>query len=171
MGVRGLAETRANSMSLVQRIFSFPAMLGALLVGGVATIARTFFVDPDVWWHIKSGQVILATHHWPTTDPYSYSVAGQHWIAFEWVGEVLLATMYRLGGMRGLEALLFILGSAIRDRALCTGGYSLRQFEGCFRRHGRSVCSGYRTFQSSSTDAGLSVSGHHPHRFGAVPAG
>ena len=89
-GVRDGAATRAHSMTLIQRIFSFPAMLGALLVGGMATIARTFFIDPDVWWHIKHGQVILATHHWPTNDIYSLSVAGRPWIAYEWLGDVLL---------------------------------------------------------------------------------
>jgi hypothetical protein len=106
--------TQPNTAAkLLQRVFSFPAMLATLLIGGVATIARTFFLDPDVWWHIKDGQEILASHHWPTADPYSFSVAGQHWIAFEWIGDVLLATIYRLGGLRGLEALLIILGSAI----------------------------------------------------------
>ena len=96
-----------------RRVSSFPALLGAVLVGAVATIARTFFVDPYVWWHIKNGQEILATHHWPTTDIYSLSVAGRHWIDSEWIGEVVLAAMYRLGGLRGLELLLLILGSAI----------------------------------------------------------
>jgi len=107
-------DSPSNTASkLLRKAFSFPAMLGALLVGGVAVIAQTFFLDPDVWWHIKDGQQILASHHWPTVDPYSFSVAGQHWIAFEWIGDVLLAATYRLGGLRGLEALLLILGSAI----------------------------------------------------------
>src|SRR5450759_4815554 len=100
---RDLTSQTLAPASLLQRVSSFPAMLGALLVGGVATIARTFFLDPDVWWHIKNGQEILATHHWPTTDPYSFAVAGQHWIAFEWIGDVLLAAAYGIGGMRGLE--------------------------------------------------------------------
>ena len=99
--------------TLWQRVFSFPALLGAVLVGAVATIARTFFVDPDVWWHIKQGEVILATHHVPTKDIYSLTLAGRPWTAYEWFGDVLLATAYRLGGMRGLEALLLVLGSAI----------------------------------------------------------
>lgn len=99
--------------TLWQRVFSFPALLGAVLVGAVATIARTFFVDPDVWWHIKQGEVILASHHVPTKDIYSLTLAGRPWTAYEWFGDVLLATAYRLGGMRGLEALLLVLGSAI----------------------------------------------------------
>ena len=50
-----------TAAKLLQRVFSFPAMLAALLVGGVATIARSFFLDPDVWWHIKDGQEIIAS--------------------------------------------------------------------------------------------------------------
>jgi hypothetical protein len=113
-GSEGIAtlETVA-APTLWQKVFSFPALLGATLIGALAVIARVFALDPDVWWHIKNGQEILATHHWPTTDPYSFSVAGQHWIAFEWMGDVLLATMYRIGGARGMEALMVVLGGAI----------------------------------------------------------
>ena len=99
--------------TLWQQVFSFPALLGATLVGALAVIARAFFVDPDLWWHIKQGSTILATHHVPTKDIYSLTLGGRPWIAYEWLGDVLLATMYRLGGMRGLEFLLIVLGSAI----------------------------------------------------------
>jgi hypothetical protein len=98
---------------LIRRLFSFPALLAFLLVGAVAVTASYFFVDPDLWWHIKVGQTILATHHWPTTDPYSFTVSGQPWIAYEWLGEVLLGAAMRLGGVRGLEILLLVLGSAV----------------------------------------------------------
>jgi hypothetical protein len=63
---RDLTSRPNPLVTLWQRVFSFPALLGTLLVGGVATIARTFFLDPDVWWHIKQGAVILATHQVPT---------------------------------------------------------------------------------------------------------
>ncbi|HSZ21186.1 MAG TPA: hypothetical protein VK770_15435 [Candidatus Acidoferrum sp.] len=79
----------------------------------MATITQTFFVDPDVWWHIKQGEYILATRHLPTQDIYSLTLSGKPWFAYEWLGDVLLATMYRLGGMRGLDVLLMVLGSAI----------------------------------------------------------
>src|SRR5579863_208026 len=52
--------------SVFQRLFSFAAMLGTCLVAWFFHVFRTFSVDPDVWWHIKYGQSILATHHWPT---------------------------------------------------------------------------------------------------------
>ena len=88
-------------------------MLGALLVGTVAAIAHSMFVDPDVWWHIKQGQFILATHHVPTKDIYSQTLTGRPWTAYEWLGDVLLGAVYGLGGLRGLELLLLALGGAI----------------------------------------------------------
>jgi hypothetical protein len=96
-----------------QTVFSFAAMLGTCLVGRVFYSLRAFTVDPDLWWHIRIGEDILATRHWPTADPYSFTAAGQHWLAYEWLGDVLLAAVARAGGVRGLGALLIILGSLI----------------------------------------------------------
>src|SRR5215469_6688179 len=111
-------ETGANEnlspwLGLLRWIFSFPAMLGLLLVGVGFYVARQLSLDPDVWWHIKDGENILATHRWPTTDPYSFTVHGFPWIAFEWLGDITLAAVLRFGGVHGLELLLLVLSSAI----------------------------------------------------------
>jgi len=96
-----------------KRIISFPVTLAVLLAGGIFVPLRTFWVDPDVWWHIKVGATILTTHHWPTTDPYSYTAYGTHWIAYQWLGDVVLAMFANLWGLRGLMALDMILAAAI----------------------------------------------------------
>ena len=88
-------------------------MLASLLVGATFFVGRRFVVDPDVWWHIKVGDAILATHRWPVSDPYSFTVSGQPWLAYEWLGEVALAGAWRFAGYRGLDALLIALGCAI----------------------------------------------------------
>src|ERR1700739_3447725 len=75
----------SRALEALKWIFSFPAMLGTLLVGRVAYQLRGFAIDPDVWWHIKDGQTIAATHHWPSVDPYSFTVAGTPWLAYEWL--------------------------------------------------------------------------------------
>jgi len=97
----------------LQSMFSFPAMLGTLLVGFVFIVRRGFEVDPDFWWHLKVGERILVTHRWPVTDPYSFSAAGQPWIASEWLGDVLFAGVERVAEFRGLEALLIVLSAAV----------------------------------------------------------
>jgi hypothetical protein len=100
-------------LQFLRRAFSFPVVLGALLVGAVFLPARLFAIDPDSWWHVKVGETILATHHWPTVDPYSFTVTGQPWMAYEWLGEVLWAGVMQMGGVRGLEILLIVLGSTV----------------------------------------------------------
>jgi hypothetical protein len=94
-------------------LVSFPAMLGTMLVGASFVVVRAFNVDPDLWWHVKTGELILSTHKWATTDPYSYTSYGAPWMSCEWLGDVLFAAVYRIGGLRGLEVLLVVLASAV----------------------------------------------------------
>ena len=108
------STVKSRSLSAVLRyMFSFPVMLGTLLVGAVFVVSRRFAVDPDLWWHLKNGQNILATHHWPTTDPFSFTVAGQPWISTQWIGDVLMGAVARVAGLQGLEALLVVLGGSV----------------------------------------------------------
>jgi hypothetical protein len=107
------AEPSSKFVEGLKWLVSFPAMLGMLLIGRVFYEGRGFVVDPDVWWHIKVGQDILHTHHFPTVDPYSFTAAGTPWIAYEWLGEIVLAWMYRLGGVVSLCVFLIAVGSII----------------------------------------------------------
>ena len=107
------ASLASRVLEIVKLIFSFPVMLGAFLVGATFYDGRSFGVDPDIWWHVKTGQMILATWHWPTVDAYSFTVHGQPWIAYEWLGEAVMGIAARIGGLRGLDALLIALGGAV----------------------------------------------------------
>jgi hypothetical protein len=104
---------RSAGIRLARRVFSFPAFLGALLVAAVFPALRDFTVDSDLWWHLKVGEGILATHHWPTVDTYSFTARGTPWLAYEWLGETLLAAVHRAWGLPGLMALDLALGAAI----------------------------------------------------------
>jgi hypothetical protein len=106
-----LVYGRVNS--LLHWLFSFPAMLAMFLTARVFYEARGFFVDPDLWWHIKVGQDILATHRFPESDPFSWTVAGHPWMAYEWLGDVLIGGVAKYAGLLGLEILLFVLASAV----------------------------------------------------------
>ncbi len=99
---------------LLKRAFSFPSLLGIVLVGSSFMLLLTFFrIDGDTWWHLLAGERILSTHHWPTSDIYSFSAPGAEWIAYEWLSEVILAWVARLAGLAGLMGLLFVLTSAV----------------------------------------------------------
>jgi hypothetical protein len=107
------SASRERAIGWIKWAFSFPAMLGAALVARVFYDVRNFFVDPDLWWHLRNGELILATHRWPITDPYSFTVHGRPWLLYEWLGEVAIAGFYRIGGLIGLETFLIVVGSMV----------------------------------------------------------
>ncbi|HUZ45087.1 MAG TPA: hypothetical protein VMW54_00475 [Terriglobia bacterium] len=98
--------------AFARKVLSFPVMMGALLVGLAVLSSRLNLPDPDMWWHTMVGQHILATHAWPTSDSYSFTAPGAHWIAYEWLGEVVMALAAHFGFFQGLTALLMLLGAA-----------------------------------------------------------
>jgi hypothetical protein len=61
--------------------------------------------DPDSYSHIAVGRWILAHGALPTSDPFSFSMHGEPWIAFEWLSEVIYAAVYALAGWNGVVAL------------------------------------------------------------------
>jgi len=69
-------------------------------------------VDPDYWWHLRTGQQILQRGSLPHTDIYSFTSAGKTWIAHEWLSEVVMYSIYRIADHAGL-ILMFALVVAI----------------------------------------------------------
>lgn len=109
----GPAGRKSSFVSLLKKCFSFPAFLGAILVAANFAIVFGLRLDPDSWWHLKYGDMILRTGHWPTVDTWSFTVHGMPRIAYEWGGEVLTALAYHLGGLRGMDVLVITLTSII----------------------------------------------------------
>ena len=99
--------------ALLRKALSFPAMLGALLLAGGFVFARLNLTDPDSWWHTRVGEHILSTGTWPTSDFYSFTVPGSDWMAYEWLGEVVMALAMRLSGLQGMAALLIGLSGVL----------------------------------------------------------
>lgn len=59
-------------------------------------------VDPDVWWHLRTGEYIAAHRTIPHADPFSYTRAGAPWVAHEWLTDLGLYGIYRSAGWGGL---------------------------------------------------------------------
>src|SRR6266404_8113986 len=69
--------------------------------------------DPDIGWHIRTGELILATHSLPRTDPFSSTMQGQPWFAWEWLYDILLGILHRACGLNGVVWLCAMLVAAI----------------------------------------------------------
>jgi hypothetical protein len=64
--------------------------------------------DPDFWWHLRSGQLILQTGGLLPTDPFTYTVSSHVWTMHEWLTEVLFAQLYSWSGLGAIVAVLSI---------------------------------------------------------------
>ncbi len=67
-------------------------------------VRQSAFIDPDLWWHLQTGQDIVASRAIPQTDIYSFTRAGSEWVTHEWLSEVLIYAVYRVSGWAGLLA-------------------------------------------------------------------
>src|SRR3970282_736821 len=96
-----------------RKVCFFPVFLGALLLAGVFACARMTPPEPDTWWHTAVGEQILRVGAWPEVDSYSFTVSGTEWMAYEWLGEVVMALAARAAGLQGQTALVIILAGLI----------------------------------------------------------
>lgn len=77
-------------------------LFAIILALGLFGLAVRNVTDPDVWWHLRTGQWIVQTHSVPRSDPFSFTRFGQPWVAHEWLSEVLIYSVYRVAGWGGL---------------------------------------------------------------------
>jgi len=80
-------------------------LLVAIILLGLFAMAVRPVTDPDVWWHLKTGELISSTHHVPHTDPFSFTRAGQPWVNHEWLSDWLIFRIYTAVGLAGLDIL------------------------------------------------------------------
>ena len=73
----------------------------ALFVALLAMSAREV-VDPDFWWHLATGRYIVETGSIPRQDVFSYTAPGHKWITHQWLTQVIMIGLYRLGGLTAL---------------------------------------------------------------------
>ena len=84
----------------------------AILALGLFAMAARNVTDPDVWWHLRTGQLILQNHGLFHTDPYSFTRFGAPWIDHEWLSQLLIFGVYKLANWGGLIVLFGVVIAA-----------------------------------------------------------
>ena len=85
----------------------------------------------DVWWHLRAGDLLRATHHVPTTDAFSFTQRGAYWPNQAWLMQLQYSLSHGLGG----DALVLFVNTL-----LIATGYLL-VFVPLVRRHGARAAS------------------------------
>jgi hypothetical protein len=84
----------------IRIIFALLSGLGWALVFGARS--EIILGDPDIWWHIRTGQWIWQSGSFPVVDPFSHSFAGKPWIAKEWLSQLMFFGASALAGWNGV---------------------------------------------------------------------
>jgi hypothetical protein len=87
------------------------AFIAILSLGLLAMTARGA-TDPDLWWHLRTGQWIVETGHIPHVDPFSFTRRGQPWVAHEWLSEIVFYKLWKYLGFSGLIVFSAMITSA-----------------------------------------------------------
>jgi len=97
------------------------ALLGAVLIltGAVGLDALS---DPDVWWHIRLGDWIIAHHQIPAGELFAYTAFGNPLVAHEWLSETIFAALAAIGGLLLVTVLMGRLGANVIVLTNAAGG-------------------------------------------------
>jgi hypothetical protein len=92
----------------------FAALLGLM---AFTTLSVRLLGDAGIGWHIRTGQLILATHAIPRVDPFSataFSVAsGRAWFAWEWLYDLLVGWLDAAAGLNGVVLFTALVIAAV----------------------------------------------------------
>jgi hypothetical protein len=81
----------------------FVALLGTLVF---TVLSVRLLGDAGIGWHIRTGQLILATHAVPHVDPFSATpsliTAGRPWFAWEWLYDMAVGWLDQAAGLNGV---------------------------------------------------------------------
>lgn len=96
-------EAPSKPTAHVDTFLKYTALFVLISVVAFVFILGVFRIsDPDVPWHIKSGEVIVKTLSIPKVDPFSWTRKGTPWAMTEWLFEAVLYLGYVQLGANGL---------------------------------------------------------------------
>ena len=104
------------SVAAALRRVTSTVVLRVLLFAAIFSLAAVPPLDPDLWWHLANGRLMLATGSIPHVDVYSFSAAGHPWVMHEWLADLGMYLLYRAGGLPWLVA---VFAGVVTAAAIC----------------------------------------------------
>jgi hypothetical protein len=111
-GPKVLNADKYTALMERSRTASLVGMLGIAALFATLAAAKSLD-DPDFFWHVKAGELIVTTASLPSVDPFSFTWAGRQWIPHEWLGEAILFLVDRAGGWTALQLVWSFLAGTL----------------------------------------------------------
>lgn len=91
----GAPGERSGARGVIRRV---EQALPALVVALAAALSLRRLDNTDTWWHLAGGRWIVTHGSVPSNDPLSWTVRDHAWTNVQWLFDVLIYGLYRLGG-------------------------------------------------------------------------
>src|SRR3990170_5651984 len=105
-----------QSIRQASRAVDMTTHLPWLVAAGVylllLVLGPRLLADPDTYSHIALGRWIMEHRALPDGDPFSHTMRGAHWVAFEWLSQLVYANAYALGGWVAVVAVAAVAAAA-----------------------------------------------------------
>ncbi len=85
------------------------SVIALFMVFLLALAMQNRIIDSDFWWHLRTGQWIIENGRIPYTDPFSFTMQGQPWIAHSWLAEIFMYLLFHYVGPFTLPLLRSLL--------------------------------------------------------------
>jgi hypothetical protein len=115
------AQTSPWYLRLLPSLTDFTFILPLFLLFGMLSGATQLLSDGDTGWHIRTGDWILQHGQVPTTDPFSFTMPGRTWFAWEWAWDAAFAAIHNTAGLAGVafvNVLLICVSSVLVFRLI-----------------------------------------------------
>ena len=110
-----LRRNRESDIRVQRKIGSAKRNAPGLVLVAIAIADMMRGADTDLCGHIHFGGIVLSQHHLFFHAPSSYACppGPNDWIMVDWLGEMLMALVYNLGGIIGLKLAKFACVAAL----------------------------------------------------------
>jgi hypothetical protein len=99
--------SRANTALRRVPVGALWVVIGVALPAVATLAARLGTID--LAYHVRLGELVLATGHMPRADAFTFVARGRPWTDQQWLAQVLFALVYRAGRWQGLVMLRSVL--------------------------------------------------------------
>ncbi|MDP2529243.1 MAG: hypothetical protein Q8W51_05860 [Candidatus Palauibacterales bacterium] len=107
----GTAPPAVDERRLLPAV-ALDAGISALVGGVLIRLGADTIADPDLWGHVRFGQLATRIGGVSLVDPYSYLTTGHTWINHEWLTEVIFGRLwdhFHTPGLVALKSMMVLL--------------------------------------------------------------
>lgn len=110
-----MTSARSASVDSDRRVPRAPSLYGVgliVILAGIFVASLAPYLNTDLWWHLRTGEMIVSSGSVPDRDTLSFTATGSPWLNHEWLAQVVFFKVHGAAGILGLLILVAAIVTA-----------------------------------------------------------